>query len=197
MGLRLGIDLDGVVADFNRGWIEAYNDRFDARLAPEMVTSWDSPLELTHFPDMDAFWSWARDHGGSSVFRFLEPYPDAIDVLRRLNRDGHDVVVLTAKPDWAVHDTLEWIADHRIPTREIHFTRSKHRVACDAYLEDAPHQLALLAAHRAPEATVCRFVRPWNEPVGQTVDVHDWSEFHALVEGLHAQATDITRADDR
>lgn len=65
MGLRLGIDLDGVVADFNRGWTLAYNDAFDAALAPEMVSSWDSPRALTHFPDMPAFWGWtgaASDH---------------------------------------------------------------------------------------------------------------------------------------
>lgn len=184
MGLRLGIDLDGVVADFNRGWIRAYNDRFGTELVPEMVTSWDSPLELTHFADMAAFWAWARDHGGSSVFRYLEPYPEAVEALRTLNRDGHDVVVLTAKPEWAVHDTLEWIADHRIPTREIHFADDKHRIECDVYLDDAPDQVRTIASHRAGTATVCRFVRPWNVPVQGAVDVHDWEEFQALVQEL-------------
>lgn len=181
MGLRLGIDLDGVVADFNTGWITAYNDCFGAGLATEMVISWDSPLELTHFTDMDAFWAWARDHGGSSVFRHLEPYPGALETLRALAGDGHDIVVLTAKPDWAVHDTLEWISDHRLPTREIHFTERKHQVECDIYLDDAPEQVRALADHRAATATVCRFVRAWNTPVVEAVDVHDWEEFQGLV----------------
>lgn len=184
MGLRLGIDLDGVVADFNRGWISAYNTRFGTDLVPEMVTSWDSPLELTHFADMGAFWAWAQDHGGSSVFRYLEPYPGALEALHELDDAGHDVVVLTAKPDWAVHDTLEWISDHRLPTREIHFTDEKHRVTCDVYLDDAPDQIRTLAARRAATATVCRFVRPWNSPIDGTVDVHDWAEFRALVRQL-------------
>lgn len=181
MGLRLGIDLDGVVADFNRGWITAYNDSFGAGLATEMVDSWDSPLELTHFSDMVAFWAWARDHDGTSVFRYLQPYPGAIEMLRALNLDGHDIVVLTAKPDWAVHDTLEWISDHRIPTREIHFTEHKHRIECDIYLDDAPEQVQSLATHRASTATICRFVRPWNLATENAVDVHDWDEFHVLV----------------
>jgi 5'(3')-deoxyribonucleotidase len=184
MGLRLGIDLDGVVADFNRGWTAAYNDAFDATLLPEMVVTWDSPLELTHFVDMEAFWGWARDHGGHSVFRHLEPYPDAVETLRELNRGGHDIVIVTAKPDWAVHDTLEWLADHRVPTREIHFTEDKHLVTCDVYLDDSPHKVAELARHRAHAATVCRFVRPWNVPVEGARDVHGWREFHDLVEAL-------------
>ena len=28
--LRLGIDLDGVIADFNTGWIRLYNQEFGA-----------------------------------------------------------------------------------------------------------------------------------------------------------------------
>lgn len=192
MGLRLGIDLDGVVADFNRGWTAAYNDRFGTDLVPEQVTTWDSPLELTHFVDMKAFWDWARDHGGHSVFRHLEPYPTAVDTLRGLNRDGHDVVVITAKPDWAVHDTLEWLADHRIPTREIHITEEKYRVVCDVYLDDSPLQVPELITHVPPGAVVCRFVRPWNEPVEGARDVHDWGEFRQVVGELTARRTPAT-----
>ncbi len=181
MGLRLGIDLDGVVADFNRGWTQAYNAGFGATLSPEMVTTWDSPVELTHFADMPSFWNWARDHGGHSVFRHLEPYPTAVETLRGLNRAGHDIVIISAKPDWAVHDTLEWLADHRIPTREIHFTDAKHGIACDVYLDDAPDQVHRIAAARSAAAVVCRFVRPWNEPVDGAIDVHDWQEFDQVV----------------
>lgn len=181
MGLRLGIDLDGVVADFNRGWMQAYNLRFGAELVPEMVTTWDSPLELTHFPDMPAFWRWARNHGGHSIFRHLEPYPTALDTLRELDAAGHHVVVITAKPDWAVHDTFEWLADHRIPTREVHITEAKHRVDCDVYLDDSPEQVQRITAARSATATVCRFVRPWNVPVEGALDVHDWVGFDLVV----------------
>jgi 5'(3')-deoxyribonucleotidase len=184
MGLRLGIDLDGVVADFNRGWTQAYNDRFGAALLPEMVTTWDSPLELTHFPDMPAFWDWARDHGGHSVFRHLEAYPSAVETLCELKAEGHELVIVTAKPDWAVHDTLEWLSDHKIPLSAVHFTEDKYTVDCDVYLDDAPGQVEQLAHHRGESATVCRFVRPWNRPVAQAVDVHDWDEFHATVRSL-------------
>jgi hypothetical protein len=92
-------------------------------------------------------------------------------------------VVITTKPDWAVHDTLAWIADHRIPTREVHITRRKDRVPCDVYLDDAPHLLKQLRTAR-PGALICRFVRPWNRPVTGVRDVTDWAEFEALVAGL-------------
>jgi 5'(3')-deoxyribonucleotidase len=182
VGLRLGIDLDGVVADFNRGWMRAYNEQFGTDLRTEQVQMWDGLYTLTHFEDMTQFWDWARDHGGHSVFRHLEPYPDAIDTIRSLNREGHDIVILTAKPDWAIHDTMEWLADHRVPTREIHFLEDKWAVDCDLYLDDSPHTVrGYVENGRAGK--VCRFVRPWNSPVDGARDVHSWREYHEVVGG--------------
>lgn len=184
MSLRLAIDLDGVVADFNRGWTSAYNQRFGSRLTAEMVRSWDGPLALTHFEDMEAFWAWARDVDGRSVFRHLEPYPGALDALHQLHADGHRLVIVSAKPDWAIPDTLAWLAQHRIPTREVHFTEAKHEIDGDVYLDDAPAQVRQLTRHRAASAVVCRYVRPWNDPVEGAHDIHDWPDLQALVRRL-------------
>jgi 5'(3')-deoxyribonucleotidase len=183
--MRLGIDLDGVVADFDGGWMSRYHEEFgsDPRLlhaepgAPQMV--WDGLHHGTHFPDMDAFWEWVHQR---HLFRHLDPMPGAREALAELAADGHDIVILTAKPDRAVPDTLHWIADLALPTREIHFIHDKHRVACDVYLDDSPLVLPALVAHR-PEAVVCRMVAPWNEPVAGTVEVTDWSAFLDVVAG--------------
>jgi 5'(3')-deoxyribonucleotidase len=181
--VRLGIDLDGVVADFNSGWVTRYNEDFGTDIPLDAMRAWNGIPSLTHFRDMGEFWRWARDHGGHSMFRHLETYPGAVETLSGLRRKGHDVVILTSKPNWAVHDTFAWIADHRIPTREVHILEEKWRVPCDLYLDDAPHVVWQLHRSR-PEATVCRFVRPWNQPVVGTVDVHSWEEFAEVVEGL-------------
>jgi len=181
--MRLGIDLDGVVADFNKGWVTRYNADFGAALSSSDITSWDAAADLTHFDDMGGFWRWARGGDGGSVFRHLEPYPGAIETLERLQRN-HEVVIITTKPRWAVYDTFAWIAEHRVPTMEVHMTEAKWRVPCDVYLDDAPHQLLDLHRNR-PEAVVCRFVRAWNAPIPGVRDVRDWDEFLALVEGRY------------
>lgn len=179
--LRLGIDLDGVVADFNAGWIARYNQEFGTELLPEHVDIWDAPTLLTHFTDMGQFWSWARTSGGgASIFRILEPYHGAIDALHDLAR-RHHVAIVTTKPAFAIHDTYEWLAEHRVPTREVHIVDDKTTVHCDVYLDDADHNLrALRAAH--PAATVCRFVRPWNESHDGVTDVADWAQFARVVD---------------
>lgn len=185
--LRLGIDLDGVVADFNAGWMSLHNAEFGGSLTSDMVTSWDGLHRLGGFDDMDAFWAWARgNQDRPSIFRHLDLLPDALDTLRALDGAGHRVVIVSTKPEWAVHETLHWLADNQIPTREVHLTFMKHEVDCDVFLDDAPVVLPDLVEHR-PDALVCRFVRPWNVPVEGAVDVKSWAEFHAMViERSHA-----------
>jgi 5'(3')-deoxyribonucleotidase len=178
--MRLGIDLDGVVADFNTGWISRYNADFGADVAFDAVVAWDSIPSLTHFRHMGDFWRWAQDHDGHSLFRHLDTYDGAVETLHRLAR-RNDIVIITTKPVWAVHDTFAWLADHGIPTREVHILRQKWTVTCDFYLDDAPHVVEDLVAHR-PDATVCRFIRPWNEPVPGATDVRTWEEFEQLVD---------------
>jgi len=56
--------------------------------------------------------------------------------------------------------------------------------SCSATSSRTPAQVRRIAAARAHDATVGRFVRPWNVPVDGTHDVHDWSEFAATVARL-------------
>lgn len=179
--LRLGIDLDGVVADFNGGWTKLHNAEFGSTVTPDHVTMWDGLHHLGGFDDMDAFWDWARgNEHRPSIFRHLELLPDALETLHALAEEGHQIVIVSTKPDWAIHETMHWLADHQIPTREVHLTFSKHLVDCDVYLDDAPGVLPDLVEHH-PDALVCRYVRPWNDPIDGTTAVNNWAEFHALV----------------
>lgn len=176
MSLRIGIDLDGVVADFNRGWTSAWNAERGTDIRVEDVDGWDVLPTLTGLPSMGEFWRWARDLGeGRSLFRDLPTFDGAIDAVWSLVRAGHHPVVVTAKPYWAIHDTFAWLSDVRFPTTEVHIIDDKWTVECDVYVDDAPHVLHDYVRHR-PQATILRFVRPWNAPVPGTHDVHGWGD---------------------
>jgi 5'(3')-deoxyribonucleotidase len=181
--MRLGIDLDGVVANFTLGWIGFYNRDFGTELVVEDSKRWNDLVNLTHFENIGEFWKWSSDLDGRSVFWHLEPFPDAVEALRSLVDTGHQVVVITTKPRFAVADTYEWIEKHGIPAAETHILEDKWLVECDVYLDDGPHVLPGLVANR-PEATVCRYVRPWNNPVSGAVDINDFDEFRDLIDGL-------------
>jgi 5'(3')-deoxyribonucleotidase len=192
--MRLGIDLDGVVADFNAGWMQVHAEEFGTELVPDMVDSWNCLHRLGGFADMGAFWAWASpNERRRSIFRHLQPYPDAVASLTRLAKQGHRVVIVTTKPTWARTDTFRWLADHDVPTSEVHLSDRKYEVDCDVYLDDAPHVLDELVEHR-PTATICRFVRPWNEPVRGTQDVSSWAEFVDVVTQRSHRVADVRGA---
>lgn len=181
--MRLGIDLDGVVANFTQGWMDHYNRQFGTSLRFEDSRAWGDMVDMTHFPDMNAFWRWSADLDGRSLFWHLEPFPGAIEALTRLADDGHDIVVLTAKPDFAVDDTHHWIEQHQLPATEVHIRDDKWAVDCHVYLDDSPEVLPRLVKHR-PDRMICRYVRPWNHPLPGAVDVADFDQFSDLVTHL-------------
>lgn len=182
--MRLGIDLDGVVANFTAGWIRRYNDEFGANIDASSPLTWGGAPDLTHFTDLGEFWRWVRNVDGSTIFRTLDVYEDAIPTLERLAAN-HEIVIVTTKPRWAVHDTFAWIADQRLPTREVHMTRAKWEVDVDVYLDDGPHVIEELVRRRA-QSLVCRYVRSWNDPVDGAIDVESWAEFEAVVDKFAA-----------
>jgi 5'(3')-deoxyribonucleotidase len=180
MTLRLGIDLDGVVADFNTGWMTRYNAEQGTNLTPDQVTDWDAMIPLTHFASIDEFWRWARNGNGPGLFRHLPVLPGAHSALKRLSRN-HQIVIVTTKPRWANAETFSWIGDNDIPTREVHIIGRKWLVDCDIYLDDGPHNLEGLVRHRS-NRVVCRFVQPWNRPIPGVVDIASWEAFEDLVD---------------
>lgn len=181
--MRIGIDLDGVVANFTQGWMDFYNRDFGTSLVFEDSQNWGDLVDLTHFKDMDEFWAWSSDLDGHSIFWHLETFPGAVEAIRGLVDAGHQIVVITTKPSFAIRDTHEWVERHRIPAAEIHIIQSndKWEIPADVYLDDGPLVLPGLLEHR-PNSTVCRYIRPWNEPLDGAIDVHDFVEFREVVD---------------
>lgn len=177
--MRLGIDLDGVVADFSGGWTSLYNAEFGTSLSEADVDTWDAIPSLTHFRSMSEFWRWSQDIDGASLFRHLDTYPDAVESLWLLAQ-RHQIVIITTKPFWAIHDTYAWIAEKKIPAREVHITETKYEVDCDVYLDDAPHHVYEIHRER-PNRVMTRFARRWNHEVPGTETVYSWAEFVELV----------------
>ena len=97
---------------------------------------------------------------------------------------GHEIVILSSKPWWSIHDTLIWLGENKIPSKEIHFIEDKWNINCDVYIDDAPHQLENFVKH-VPEKLILRFVRPYNRPVSGTKDLYDWMELSSLLESYN------------
>jgi len=181
--MRIGVDLDGVVADFTKGWTTQYALDFGKEILEEEITDWGLSKPLTHFEKDIDFWNWAMDINGSSIFRHLELYENSQETLLELSKMGHEIVIISSKPWWSIHDTLIWLGENRIPTKEVHFIEDKWTIECDVYLDDAPYQLENFLKN-IPEKKIIRFVRPYNSHLEGTHSISKWSDLIPLLNTL-------------
>ncbi len=183
----LGVDLDGVVAN--------HTLRFRAILAElrgvpaESFTierSWDfhewglAPGEYAELHRVAVM-----EH---DMFRTMEVIDGAVDALWRLSDAGVWIRVITHRlyVNWghekAVADTAYWLDHHRIPYRDLCFLGAKPEAEADAYIDDAPHNIAEL---RARGNTVITYEQPYNRDVGG-LRARSWTEVEAIVSDLVA-----------
>lgn len=184
----LGVDLDGVCADYTMG--------FRAIASIE----WDVPeSSLTTEVSWD-FGEWGLDREGfltlhrasvqdHRMFKDMPAIPGASESLWRLSDAGVWIRVITHRlvTNWGhaiiVSDTVEWLDLRRIPYRDLCFLGRKVEVQADAYVEDAPHNIEAL---RAGGNTVIVFDQPYNRDI-PGLRATTWTEVEAIVADLIAE----------
>ena len=184
----LGVDLDGVCADYTAGFRSVASKEWDvpeSSLTTEV--SWD-------------FGEWGLDREGflalhrasvqqHRMFRDMPAIDGASESLWRLSDAGVWIRVITHRlvTNWGhaiiVSDTVEWLDLRRIPYRDLCFLGRKPEVQADAYVEDAPHNIEAL---RAGGNTVIVFDQPYNRDL-PGLRATTWTEVEAIVAELIAE----------
>ncbi len=149
----LGVDLDGVVADFARG------------LKP-IAAEWLGVEEACLTDDISyGFREWGLERAGGydalhrfavkerELFARLAPIAGAPAALRRLSAIGDvRIRIITHRLyiHWfhkeAIRQTTEWLEHQGIPYWDICFMRDKAAVGANLYLEDSPENIRALRA---------------------------------------------------
>lgn len=147
----LGVDLDGVVADFARGLkpIAAEWLGVEASTLTDDISYGFGEWELERAGGYDALHRFAVKE--RELFARLPPVAGAPAALRRLSATGDiRIRIITHRLyiHWfhkeAIQQTTEWLEHHGIPYWDICFMRDKAAVGAHLYLEDSPENIAAL-----------------------------------------------------
>ena len=149
----LGVDLDGVVADFARG------------LKPIAAEWLGVPVDSLTDEISYGFKEWELERAGGyddlhrfavkerQLFATLPPVRGAAAALRRLDTVPEiRIRIITHRLyiHWfhkeAIRQTSEWLEQHGIPYWDLCFMRDKAAVGANLYLEDSPENIAALRA---------------------------------------------------
>lgn len=179
----LGVDLDGVVADFYAG------------MRPIAAEWLGVPVErLTPTPSY-ALVEWKLESAGSyhdlhrfavtqrNLFRELAPIPGAAATLRRLSQQGVRIRVITHRlyieyfHQQAIQQTVAWLDHHGVPYWDLCFMKDKAAVGADLYIEDSPTNVEALRADGHPTIV---FSNSTNVPLAAP-RADSWVEVERLV----------------
>jgi len=167
--LVLGVDLDGVCADFYGRMREIAAEWFE-REVDELPTDVSFGLGEWGVQTPDQYRSLHRFAVTQrDLFRTMPVIAGARSVLRRLSDGGFRIRIITHRLfiDYfhatSVQQTVEWLDDNGIPYWDLCFMKDKDQVGADLYLEDNPTNVETL--RHAGHPTIC-FANSTNTQIG-------------------------------
>jgi 5'(3')-deoxyribonucleotidase len=182
-GFVLGVDLDGVVADFYGGmrpvaaeWVGKPVDALPAEVSYGL-DEWG--IGAARYPQLHRFAVVHRD-----LFARLDPLPGAPAALRRLSDAGIRIRIITHRlflehiHEQTVNQTVRWLDHHGIPYWDLCFMKDKSAVGADLYVDDAP---ANISAFLAQGAAVIAFTNSTNRHIAAPLRAGAWAEVEAMV----------------
>ena len=149
----LGVDLDGVVADFYAGLRDIAAEWLDVpveSLSPNVsfgLSEWKVDQAPGGYEALHRFAITQRQ-----LFNHLRPMAGAPAALRRLSANNVRIRIITHRlftkyfHQQAVRQTIEWLDHHDIPYWDLCFMKDKAAVGADLYIEDTPANIEQLRA---------------------------------------------------
>ena len=143
--MKIGFDVDGVLADYNSAFIPllirtSYHDLFPPR--PFDIPTWDYP-EYYGYTRKEIDAAWGIILYSSSFWLTLPAYHDTPNVLARLNgwRHTHAIYFITNRPGLSAKIQTEcWLCDHGVDAPTVLISPRKDLCAValqlDYYLDD-------------------------------------------------------------
>lgn len=168
------IDQDDVLAEYIKGVVESFNEKYQTNYSTEDCVCWDlvsvfgeEILEIMHQP---------------KLFRQLEPVTEAIETFKRLyESDLFEMYIVTAAHPSSVEAKYEWIKQYMpfFPQSHMIISSVKYMIKGDYLLDDGMHNIV---AFKEAGGTPVIFDRPHNQTACSSyARVRSWKEFEKWI----------------
>lgn len=173
---RIGVDIDGCLADFNTAYIKLMMKHTEIVFPPCSDTypdcwSYDKAAGMTS-AQLNLVWA---DITKSKTFWLdLAPLPGASDFLRWISNTHHDIYFVTSRPgDTSKWQTERWLKRWGFFGAPTVLISSEKGLVCDAlrlnyYADDKVENCADAVNASALRTTVYMVAQPWNFDVTHT-----------------------------
>lgn len=170
------IDIDGVLRDYMGYVYRLYKEHYPDHNFKKVKT-WSM---AEYFPIGDEIYKFVFDDHAEKITANAEPFPGAIEAIRE-NMEEFDIAIVSAQNEKGMLGTMHWLASHKVPVKEYHFTFDKEKIDGDVLLDDGPHNLEAFA-DTGRLAVACK--QPWND-VWTGPKVENVKEFFIYIKELN------------
>jgi hypothetical protein len=173
--MKIAIDIDSTLHHYWDALEAAARRRFGVDLPYEHQVTW----EIAQLRPEQLRACIAETHSEDVVLK-AEPYPGAVEAVRRWHEAGHWIHITSHREDRAHGATAQWLERIGLPYDDLHCSQDKiaraTELGIDILIDDSPVHLV-----RALEAGIvgATIVHPWNRDVVEEEDVvaaDDWPE---------------------
>lgn len=185
----LGIDLDGVCADF-------YGRMREITAEWKGVPVDDLPQDVSYgLPEWNLYPNeYERIHRFAvtqrDLFKNVDPIPGAPQAIRRLGTEGIRIRIITHRlfirhfHEVAVAQTVRWLDAHGIPYWDLCFMRDKQLVDADIYVEDTDKNIRALEAKGYPVIAFTNSTNAHMDPP-PALRADNWEEAEGIIRSAY------------
>lgn len=172
--MKIGFDVDGVLADFNKEYIQLFKDLTGKNLFPAEpfdIPCWDYPAHYGYTGE-ETGRVWGYIQRSANYWERLPEYEDTQTVMVRISSlmKDHEVYFITdRKGPTAKHQTEKWLYERLpalFPAPTVLISKKKGVVArgleLDAYIDDRPDNVWDVRFERGLGTKLYVMDRPWN-----------------------------------
>jgi 5'(3')-deoxyribonucleotidase len=181
----LGVDLDGVCADFYARMREIAAEWFEKPLQ-DLTPDVTYGLREWGIGGLEQYQSLHRFAVSErNLFGTVGMIPGTRRVLRKLSDEKYHIRIITHRlfihyfHALAVQQTIEWLDHYGIPYHDLCFMKEKEQVGADIYIEDSPDNIESLRARDF--YTIC-FANSTNKHIGDP-RAQNWDDVYELIKG--------------
>lgn len=187
--MRIGIDVDDVLFETTKNWINFYNETYNGNIKYEEQIIYD--IAETEEESTRLFDEFCRTHH----FLKMTPIDGSIEAITKLNKE-HELIVITSRRTIIEKETYNAIRTYFGTNIKQIFMTGNHRgdktrttkkqickqENCEMIIEDAYHH----AIHCAENGIkVLLYNRPWNQEKkenGKIIRVNNWKEISEIIQ---------------
>ena len=190
---NLGIDIDGVLTDegpdHNSIWQQKMNEFFEREITlKEYTYDLKKAYELNE-QELNQF----IQEKIEEIYSSVKAVDKAREILAELYREGHRLILITARSEKHRSLTENWLKKNNIPYHELHHEYKKAPLAAEKnislFIDDKKENALEIAAKNIPVILVSKYHNYDFEGSEQITKVKDWDEIKENIELFFSKDT--------